>query len=47
LQGEQLKHAFPETQGYVAQGMKAYSRYKALYQPEMARVVAPGLRVLR
>jgi soluble lytic murein transglycosylase len=47
LQGEQLKHAFPETQGYVAQGMKAYKRYKELYQPEMARVTAPGLRVVR
>jgi soluble lytic murein transglycosylase len=47
LQGEQLKHAFPETQGYVAQGMKAYQRYKALYQADAKRVVAPGLRVLR
>lgn len=47
LQGEQLKHAFPETQGYVAQGMKAYKRYQALYQPEVARVTAPGLRVVR
>lgn len=47
LQGEQLKHAFPETQGYVAQGMKAYKRYKDLYQPEVARVTAPGLRVVR
>jgi soluble lytic murein transglycosylase len=46
LQGEQLKHAFPETQGYVAQGMKTYARYKALYQPEVARVTAPGVRVL-
>lgn len=47
LQGEQIKHAFPETQGYVAQGMKAYKRYKELYQPEVARVTAPGLRVVR
>ncbi|MNU02316.1 hypothetical protein D3C72_2459830 [compost metagenome] len=47
LQGEQLKHAFPETQGYVAQGMKTYQRYKDLYRGEVARVVAPGLRVVR
>jgi soluble lytic murein transglycosylase len=46
LQGEQLRHAFPETQGYVARGMKTYQRYKDLYQPEVARVTAPGLRVL-
>ena len=47
LQGEQIKHAFPETQGYVAQGMKTYQRYKDLYRGEVARVVAPGLRVVR
>jgi soluble lytic murein transglycosylase len=46
LQGEQLRHAFPETQGYVNRGMKTYQRYKDLYQPEVARVTAPGLRVL-
>ena len=47
LQGEQIKHAFPETQGYVAQGMKTYQRYKDLYRGDVARVTAPGLRVVR
>lgn len=46
LQGEQLRHAFPETRGYVAQGLKTYQRYKDLYQGDVTRVVRPGLQVI-
>jgi soluble lytic murein transglycosylase len=47
LKGEQLRHAFPETQSYVDAGMRAYGRYKALYPATSSRVTAPGLRVVR
>jgi soluble lytic murein transglycosylase len=38
LEGDQLHHAFPETQSYVNQGMRTYARYKALYPGAFARV---------
>ena len=48
LQGEQLRHAYPETQNYVEQGLKTYSRYRSLYQGELRRVVRPStLRIIR
>lgn len=48
LKGEQLRHAYPETQSYVEQGLKTYSRYKSIYQGELRRVVRPStLRVIR
>ncbi|MDB5095631.1 MAG: soluble lytic murein transglycosylase [Cyanobacteria bacterium RYN_339] len=40
--GEQLAYAYPETQTYVGATMRAYQRYKALYQDEMpTRVTHP------
>lgn len=47
LKGEQLAWAYPETQTYVAQCLRAYKRYRDLYQVEVTRVVAPPLRTLR
>jgi soluble lytic murein transglycosylase len=48
LQGEQLRHAYPETQNYVEQGLKTYQRYKTIYAGDVRRVVRPTtLRVIR
>lgn len=47
LEGEKLRHAYPETQSYVETGLKTYQRYKSLYQSEVARVVPRPLRVVR
>lgn len=37
--GEQLAYAYPETQTYVGATMRAYQRYKDLYQDEVPRRV--------
>lgn len=44
LKGEQLAWAYPETQTYVAQCLRAYRRYQDLYAGEMTRVTAPMMR---
>lgn len=38
LDGEKLKHAYPETQSYVRGGLETYERYKALYPDAFPRV---------
>lgn len=47
LKGEQLAWAYPETQTYVAQCLRAYKRYQDLYQVEVTRVIPPPIRILR
>ena len=44
LKGEQLAWAYPETQTYVTQCLRAYRRYQDLYAHELARVTAPQPR---
>jgi soluble lytic murein transglycosylase-like protein len=39
--GEQLAYAYPETQTYVGATLRAYQRYKDLYQGEMPTRVMP------
>ncbi len=46
LKGEQLAWAYPETQTYVSQCLRAYRRYQDLYGHEIARVTAPMMRVV-
>jgi soluble lytic murein transglycosylase len=41
-QGEQLAYAYPETQTYVGATMRAYQRYKALYEGEVPRLMRHG-----
>lgn len=40
LEGEQLAYAYPETQSYVAQCLRAYDRYKSLYGEDMREAEA-------
>lgn len=44
LKGEQLAWAYPETQTYVTQVLRAYRRYQDLYGHEVVRVTAPMMR---
>ena len=45
IHGDRLHQAFPETQSYVAQGLRTYKRYQALYPNAFARVTA--IRIFR
>jgi soluble lytic murein transglycosylase len=47
LKGEQLAWAYPETQTYVSQCLRAYKRYQDLYQLEVTRVLPPPIRIQR